>query len=60
MNIKLKALLIAVSLFIGFFGAFSVIVMYPVVLLLAVFGGLVYFVYRGVLSQLEYNKKYKK
>jgi hypothetical protein len=60
MNIKLKAILITVAVFLGGVTLIYIIAPFPAVMFLAALGGLVYFVYRGVLSQLEYNKKYKK
>ena len=53
MNIKLKALLIAASSFIGFFGALFMIVKYPAVLFFVTLAGLFYAVYRLTLNILE-------
>jgi hypothetical protein len=60
MNIKLKAILITVAVFLGGVTFIYISATFPAVMFFAALGGLVYFVYSGVLSQLEYNKKYKK
>ena len=58
MNIKLKALLITISVLVGIFGFMYTIVMYPIVILFGVIAGLFYGMYRLVLNYLEYNKDY--
>ena len=60
MNIKLKAILITVAGFLGLVATVYVIAKFPAILFVVSLGGVLYFVYRGVLSQLEYNKRYKK
>jgi hypothetical protein len=59
MNIKLKATLITVAGFFGLFATLYAIVQFPLVLVLMTLGGLLYFVYRGVLNYLEHEEKRK-
>ena len=59
MNIKLKATLITAMMLIIVVALIYTITKFPAVLVFAALGGLLYFVYRGVLNHLEYKEKRK-
>ena len=59
MNIKLKAILITVAGFFGFFATLYTIVEFPLVILLIALGGLLYLMYRAVLNHLKHEEKRK-
>jgi hypothetical protein len=60
MNIKLKAILITASMPLIAVALIYTIAKFPVVLFFAALGGVLYFVYRGVLNYLEHNERFKK
>ena len=64
MNIKHKAILITAAMpliVVALIVALTyTIAKFPVVLFFAALGGVLYFVYRGVLNYLEYNERFKK
>lgn len=59
MNIKLKATLITLAVFLGVIALIYTITKFPAVLVFAALGGLLYCVYRLVLNHLEYKEKRK-
>lgn len=59
MNIKLKATLITATIPLIAVALIYTIAKFPAVLVFAALGGLLYFIYRGVLNYLEYNEKRK-
>lgn len=59
MNIKIKATLITVAGFLGIIAFFYTIWNFPIAIVFAVLAGLVYSVYKGVLSYLEHSEKSK-
>jgi hypothetical protein len=59
MNIKLKAILITAMMPIIAVALIYTIAKFPAVLVFAALGGLLYFVYCGVLNYLEHNEKRK-
>jgi hypothetical protein len=60
MNIKLKAILITAMMPLIVVALIYTIAKFPVVLFFAALGGVLYFVYRGVLNYLEHNERFKK
>ncbi len=60
MNIKLKAILITLAGFFGLIAFFYTMLWYPLIIVFAGLGGLLYIVYRGVLNYLTHNERYKK
>jgi uncharacterized membrane protein YesL len=59
MNIKYKAILITLAMLLIAVALIYIIAKFPVVLFFAALGGLLYFLYRGVLNHLEYKEKRK-
>ena len=59
MNIKHKAILITAMMPLIVVALIYTIAKFPAVLVFAALGGLLYFVYRGVLNHLEYKEKRK-
>jgi hypothetical protein len=59
MNIKLKAILITAAMPLIAVALVYTIVKFPAVLFFAALSGLLYFVYRAVLSHLEMKEKRK-
>jgi hypothetical protein len=59
MNIKLKAILITAMMPIVAVAFVYTIVQFPLILVFAALGGLLYTAYRGVLNYLEFNEKRK-
>jgi hypothetical protein len=59
MNIKYKAILITLAMLLIAVALIYTIAKFPVVLFFAALGGLLYFLYRGVLSHLEIKEKRK-
>jgi uncharacterized membrane protein YesL len=59
MNIKLKATLITLAMLLIAVALIYTIAKFPAVLVFAALGGLLYFLYRGVLNHLEYKEKRK-
>ena len=59
MNIKLKAMLITVVGFFGVFGTLYAMTEFPLLILLAALGGVLYVLYRAVLNHLEEEQKRK-
>ena len=59
MNIKLKAILITAMMPIIAVALIYTIAKFPAVLVFAALGGLLYFLYRGVLNYLEFKEKRK-
>lgn len=57
MNIKLKALLIAIAGVFGLFVTLVMIVRFPILLVFAFLAAIVYGVYRFVLSFLEHKER---
>jgi hypothetical protein len=57
MNIKLKATLITLAMLLIAVALIYTIAKFPAVLVFAALGGMLYFLYRGVLSHLEYKEK---
>jgi uncharacterized membrane protein YesL len=60
MNIKLKATLITLAVFLGPTTFCYTIVNFPLVILFASLGVLLYLVYRGVLNHFEHKERFKK
>jgi hypothetical protein len=60
MNIKHKAILITAAMPLIVVALIYTIAKFPVVLFFAALGGVLYFVYRGVLNYLEHNERFKK
>lgn len=60
MNIKLKAILITVAIPLIAIALVYTIVRFPMIILLALLGGFMYFIYRGVLRDLERKERLKK
>ena len=59
MNIKHKAALITIAGFFGIIAFFYTMMYYPLVIVFAGLGGLVFLAYKAVLNHLEYNEKRK-
>jgi uncharacterized membrane protein YesL len=59
MNIKLKATLITLAMLFIAVALIYTIAKFPAVLVFAALGGLLYFLYRGVLNYLEHEEKRK-
>ncbi len=59
MNIKLKAFLITAAIPLIAVAMVYTVWKFPLILFFALVGGLLYFVYQGVLNYLEFNKKRK-
>ena len=59
MNIKHKAILITAMMPLIVVALIYTIAKFPAVLFFAALGGVLYFVYRGVLNHLEYKEKRK-
>jgi|694.fasta_scaffold97664_3 hypothetical protein len=57
MNIKYKATLITLAMLLIAVALIYTIAKFPAVLVFAALGGMLYFLYRGVLSHLEYKEK---
>jgi hypothetical protein len=60
MNIKYKAILITLAMLLIAVALIYTIAKFPAVLVFAALGGLLYFLYRGVLSHLELKERKKK
>lgn len=56
MNIKHKAALITLAIPVILFALFFMIATFPMILFVAVLGGLSYLVYRAVLNYLEFQE----
>jgi hypothetical protein len=59
MNIKLKATLITIAIPLIAVALVYTIVQFPLIIVFAVLGGLLYTVYNAVLNYLEFNEKRK-
>lgn len=60
MNIKLKAALITIAGFFGIIAFFYTMINYPLVIVLAGLGALLYMVYRAVLNHLAQKERYER
>ena len=60
MNIKHKAILITAAIPLIAVALVYTIVRFPVIILFALLGGFMYFIYRGVLRHLERKERLKK